>query len=178
MKKILLFCMLLLITGKSFSQLTSMPASAQAIIFKKVFTYIRTLHTNNLKVLVVYDEGSQQIKNEIVKAFENENINVTTARADKLPSNASDIAILYIVPGVNSAAIRSYCAENNILSITGDPDLVMKGYASIGIGNAGKDSRREKKKILPRILLNLSQLQDESQEISELLSLDSIIKIK
>lgn len=177
-KVLLLICFLVYFSGNSFSQLSALPASAQAIIFKKVFSYIKELQSSeNIRVLVVFNENNSQLKNEIVKAFQNEDINVNATRVENLVMNANNISIIYIVPGTASSGIKAFCAAKNILSITGDPELVTKGFASIGIGSV-KDKKVETKKLLPRIIMHLGQLQDESQEITELLSLDSIIKIK
>lgn len=180
MKKILI-CLIL-----SFSlyiqvnaQLYPLPVKAQAVIFRKVFSYLKSFQkTDNVKILVVYNEYSEKDKDGIVAAFKNEKMNAFSCKAEHLSAYIKDATIIYLSQNVSGYNIKSLCRKNKKLSITGDPDLVSRGDASIGVGNSSRNEPGKKMLISPKIILNLSQLQNEAQEVTELLSLDSIIKVK
>ena len=181
MKRLTFFLtvVIILLSGEIFSQFTQLPTSMQAIMFKKIFTYVRSLkEQENIRVLIVYDEKTIQEKDALFRAFLNENVNVMACTVENLASCIKDASVVYLTTGISNNEIKKLCINNRVLSISGDPDLVEKGWVSVALGNASIEDSLGKRKIIPRIILHLSQLKKESQEISELLSLDSIIKIR
>lgn len=169
----------ILFTMQVDAQLSPFPISAQAILFKKVFSYLKSFQrTENVRLLVVYGDNADKEKEELVKAFRNEKINASACHSDQLAANIKDANVIYITQSVAGNYIRNLCRKNKKLSITGNPDIVNRGDASICVGNAAKNEPGKKIKLSTRIILNLTQLQYEAQEVTELLSLESVIKVK
>lgn len=180
MKKYLYSVAIFLVLSMQLSaQLNPLPYSAQAIVFKKIFSYLKAFQkSENVRLLIVYDENGYKEKDELLAAFRNEKVNVTACHPEQLYNSIRDANVVYVTQNVAGNNIRHICRKNKKLSITGSPDLVSRGDASIGVGNAAKNEPGKKIKISPRIILNLTQLQNEAQEVTELLSLESIIKVK
>jgi hypothetical protein len=142
------------------------PPELQVAIFKKVFSYDKTIPGGTPKMLVAFSDASAGIKDQVIKAFKDSGIIATSAKVDQLQGSISGINVLYIAPGVSG--VKQLCQKNGILSITGMPSLVESGEASVGL------SVSENK---PKILVNLKALKAEGHELSSnLLQLAKIIQ--
>ncbi len=64
--------------------------------------------------------------------------------------------------------VKSLCAQNGVLSISGVPSLAEEGNVSIGLGaESGK----------PRIIINLNRVKSENHELSaQLLESSKIVR--
>jgi len=150
-----------------FAQEVAVPADIQAVIFKKVFTYVRTLPPAGAPhLLILYDEGTTKSMGEIRKAFEQVRIDAVGVQEADLANGIQEGSIVYIATPRGS--FRQQLQRTRSLSITGLPLLVQRGDASIGL--ALQDSK-------PKILVNLSQLKAEGHELaSNLLQLAQVIQ--
>jgi hypothetical protein len=153
--------------GLGVAQDMPVPPELQAAIFKKIFTYDRTLQAKpRWAVLVVFNASSAPLKAQIVKAFYEAGVQTSEARADQAESAISDAAVVYLAPGVDQ--LKDLCRKHGVLSITGVPSIVERGGASVGLGLAdGK----------PRIIVHLQQLKAEGHDLSaNLLQLAKVIQ--
>jgi hypothetical protein len=150
----------------SFAEELPVPPELQVAIFKKVFSYDKSIQEGSLKMLVAFSDSSSTVKDEMVKAFKDSGINVSAAKGDQLSGSVSGINVVYVLPGVSGA--RQICQKNGILCITGTPSMVESGEASVGL------SLLDNK---PKILVHLKELKAEGHDLSaNLLQLAKVIQ--
>jgi len=142
------------------------PPELQVALFKKVFSYDKTIPGGAPKMLVAFTDASAAIKDKVVKAFKDSGMTVSAAKADQLSDSVSGVNVLYITPGVSGA--NQICQKNGILSITGSPLLVESGEASVGL--SVQDNK-------PKIVVHVRQLKAEGHDLSaNLLQLAKLIQ--
>lgn len=152
-----IFFLLNMITMNLYSQEMSVPANLQAALFKKIFSFDKTLQSKGSFEVAVIGEGSD----EIVTAFKAAGINAKSVV--QVPSGA---AVIYVMPGADSP--KSFTAQNGILSISGVASYAESGKVAIGIGIEGGK---------PKIIIHIGQLKAEKQEVStDLLKIAKIIQ--
>ena len=142
-----------IISINSFAQEMPVPANLQAALFKKIFSFNKTLQAKGNVEVAVLGGGS----GDVVSAFKEAGINVKAV--DQVPSDA---AVVYVMPGATPPK------KNGVFSISGVPSYVESGKVSVGIGiDGGK----------PKIIVNLGQLKAEGQEMSaDLLNIAKVIQ--
>jgi hypothetical protein len=140
----------------------------QAIIFKKIFGYVKNFKNNNEIRVVMISSNSQQIPEELIQAFENEKINIKIITSAAIHKDVLGNQVAYLYNQDEIESIRLQLKNSGILTITGQPELVENGYAAIGL-------TLENNK--PKIIINLTILKSDGVEVSsQLLSLARIIK--
>ncbi|MFH1198030.1 MAG: YfiR family protein [bacterium] len=137
------------------------PANLQAALFKKIFSFDKTLTAKgSYEVAVLSGSGSGDA---IVAALKEVGVSAKSVSGDQVPAGA---AVVYIMAGVTPP--KAQTASKGVLSITGTPANVEGGKVSIGIGTEGGK---------PKIIVNLGQLKAEGHEVSaDLLKLAKVIK--
>jgi YfiR/HmsC-like len=145
-----------LITLNSFAQDMAVPANLQAALFKKIFSFDKTLTAKGSVEVAVIGSGADQI----VAAFKDAGINAKAA------SDIGSASVVYIMPG--TASLKSQSASKGVLSISGVTSYVENGNVAIGLGVEGGK---------PKIIINMSQLKAEGQELSsDLLKIAKVIQ--
>ena len=147
---ILLIC---LISMSGFAQEMPVPANLQAALFKKIFSFNKTLQAKGNVEVAVLGGGS----GEVVSAFKEVGLNVKAV--DQVPPGAS---VVYVMPGATPPK------QKGVFSISGVPSYVESGKVSVGVGiDGGK----------PKIIVHLAQLKAEGQEMSaDLLNIAKVIQ--
>jgi len=148
-------------------KITPLTPGVQAIMFSKMFSYISLYEKSKPKILVVYEktDNSASVMSE---AFEREGIESTIAEVELLPDLINKYSVIYLTKGLSISKLKKYLKGTHILTLSGDPDDVLSGEASISVG-------LEKNK--PKIIINYAQLQRESCQISaELFNLALVIR--
>jgi hypothetical protein len=149
-----------------FAEDMPVPPELQAAIFKKVFSYDKTIQGGEPKMLVAFTDASAEIKDQVVKAFKDSGVTVSAVKADQLSGSIGGINVVYIVPGVSG--VKQICQKNGVLSITGMPSLVEAGEVSVGLSVS--DNK-------PKIVVHLKELKAEGHELSaNLLQLAKVIQ--
>ena len=158
---------LLTMCGQALGQNTQVPLALQAGLFKKIFRFDPILQgTTPLKVLVVFNGSSTKIKEEVVDAFEAVGISATPVKDSQLLRTSKEDTVAYLMPGVVS--LKRLCEQRGLLSITGTPEMVESGEASIGL---------EMKRYQPKIIVHLEQLKAEGHSLSsKVLKLARVIR--
>lgn len=167
MKRIPSFRLLMLLAiPASLAAAMGVPAKLQAAILQKVFAYDRALAGGNARVLVVHPDGSPGQRDEIVRAFVDNNVKVSSAKAGDLRKEIGGATVVYVLPGVDTESVGSLCAANKVLSVTGDLAMFESGAAAVAVGvEEGK----------PKIYVNLKRVRAEGHELSaELLKLAKV----
>lgn len=138
------------------AQTTVIPSTLQAMLFKKIFDYDKSLQgKGTVNVLVVYNESSTIAKDRMIAAFKAVGIGATGARVGEASTVISAAHVVYVTAGVTS--MRELCSKHKVLSISGDGTLADSGEVSVGLGMSdGK----------PKIIVNAGQLKAEGQELS------------
>lgn len=157
-----------LLSGSVLAQDAEVPSDIQAVIFKKIFTYVRTLSPGSSPaVLILYDDASAKSMSEVRKAFEQLQIEAVGVKEAELGSRIREgSSVVYVATPRGS--FRQIFQKTRSLSITGLPLLVQRGDASIGL--ALEESK-------PKILVNMSELKAEGHEVaSNLLQLAQLIR--
>ena len=158
MKSRLTFVVLLLlslITVNSFAQDMAVPANLQAALFKKIFSFNKTLTAKGSVEVAVIGAGAD----EVVSAFKDAGVNA------KAVSDIGSASVVYVMPGTASPKAQS--ASKSVLSISGVTSNVEEGKVAIGIGVEGGK---------PKIIINMAQLKAEGQELSaDLLKIAKVI---
>ncbi len=157
-----------LVPGPVLAQDAAVPADIQAVIFKKIFAYVRTLSPGiSPAVLILYDDASAKSMDEIRKAFERLQVEAVGVKEAELASRIREgSSVVYVATPRGS--FRQIFQKTRSLSITGLPLLVQRGDASIGL--ALEESK-------PKILVNMPELKAEGHEVaSNLLQLAQLIQ--
>jgi len=141
----------------SNAQEMAVPAGLQAALFKKIFSFDKTLAAKGTIEVAVIGNGGDAI----VSAFKDAGVSAKVS--DQIPAGAT---IVYMMPG--AASLKQQTASRGILSISGVSSYVEEGRISIGLGIEGGK---------PKIIVNMAQLKAEGQELSaDLLSIAKIIQ--
>lgn len=149
-----------------FAQITRLDSKVEAIMFGKVFKYVKTIKPSTVNILVVYDKFGEK-PNKIVAAFKKEKYQTATTERSELKSVISNFNVVYLVPGVNITDEFELFKKNKVLVISGDPGLVSSGTAGIAVASENKK---------PVIYLNLKALTATGHDVSfELINLSKCI---
>ena len=134
----------------------AVPANLQAALFKKIFSFDKTLAAKgNVEVAVIGAGGDA-----VVSAFKDAGVNAKTA------TEIGGASVVYIMPGTPSPKAQS--ASKGVLSISGVTSNVEEGKVAIGIGVEGGK---------PKIIIHMAQLKAEGQELSaDLLKIAKVIQ--
>jgi hypothetical protein len=134
------------------------PANLQAALFKKIFSFDKTLTSKGIEVAVLGASGDA-----IVSAFKEAGINAKAVSGNQVPG---DVSVVYIMAG--TASTKQQSASKGILSISGTVSLVESGQVAIGLTTEGGK---------PKIVIHMAQLKAEEQELSaDLLKLAKVIQ--
>ena len=149
-------CLLFLTIFDTNAQEMAIPANLQAALFKKIFSFDKTLAAKgNFEVAVIGDGAD-----EIVSAFKGAGVNA------KASSDIGGAAVVYVMPGASS--VKSQSSAKKALSISGVTSLVENGNVAVGLGVEGGK---------PKIIIHLAQLKAEGQELSaDLLKIAKVIQ--
>jgi hypothetical protein len=149
----LIYVVLGLVATNVFAQ--EVPANLQAALFKKIFSFNKTLSAKTVEVAVIGAGGEA-----VVSAFKDAGVNAKTA--DQI-GNAS---VVYLMPGAPSQ--KALTASKGVLSISGTASFVEDGKVSIAIGVEGGK---------PKIIIHMGQVKAEGQELSaELMKIARVIQ--
>lgn len=134
------------------------PLDLQAALFKKIFGYDRTLkNRGELLVMVVYTGSESEVTRSVVKAFRDTGVASQSVAAGDLPGHIADVAVVYVGPGVPPEAVAELCASHGVLTVSGIPELALRGEVAIGIGIADQK---------PQILVHLRRLKTEGHDLA------------
>lgn len=159
--KALLFAVLLLSSINTFAQDMAVPPNLQAALFKKIFTFDKTLAAKgDFEVAVLSGSGSGDA---MVKAFKDVGVNAKAFSGNQVPASAS---VVYLMPDVEPT--KQVYASKGILSVTGSSFAVEDGKVSIGLGLENNK---------PKLIINATQLKAEGHELPmEVLKLAIVVK--
>ncbi len=164
MKRFILLVSIFLIVAKVlFSQTMPVPINLQCALFKKIFSYNKTLQTKGIKLAILYTDSS--IKDEVVESFKQFGLFPTLVNNNDIGNVINNFTVIYITPGCGS--IKALTDKHQVFSISGLPSLAEKSEASVAIGiESGK----------PKILINKKKVESEGQELSpDLLKIAKIL---
>jgi len=143
------------------------PLQLQISVFRKVFSFDRTLPSGQARVVVLYGGQDRVRANSVAEAFQAAGVPAVAGSAAALGPEAGNV--IYLLPGADHAAIRKHCVSNGFLSISGAPAMVERGEATLGLG-VGGGGRTE-------IWVHLPRLKEEKHELdSGLLRLAHVIR--
>ncbi|HET9450723.1 MAG TPA: hypothetical protein VFO83_07580 [Aggregicoccus sp.] len=131
------------------------PAKFQAVLFKRIFAYERTLKTlPQVRVLLASESSAAS---ELQRELEAVGVAAHTLAPEDARVQLSPGTVLYLFPD-SPAALRKLALERKVLCISGYPALVLAGQASVGV-----DKKADGK---PQILVHLKRLKAEGHELS------------
>ena len=147
------FCFIVMTSANVFAQ--DIPANLQAALFKKIFSFDKTLSAKgNIDVAVIGDGADI-----MVSAFKGIGVNAKTE--NQVPGGVS---VVYLMSGGIS---KIQTTAKGILFISGSQAYVEGGKVSIGLGIEGGK---------PKIIVNMGKLKAEGQELSaDLLKIAKVI---
>lgn len=137
------------------------PLNLQAALFKKIFSFDKTLQASgNSEVIVLSADGTG---NDVVSAFSAAGVSAKLVQGTSVPDGAG---VVYVMPGTPSP--KQQTAQKKVLSISGVTAFVESGQVAVGLGTEGGK---------PKIIVNLSQLKAEGHELSaDLLNIAKVIQ--
>lgn len=171
-KKIILYqfvvAFALLGVCRANAQMKPATPGIQAIMFSKIFSYVRTISdSDGYTVLVVYEKASNYPES-IIESFKNEGIKVIAASMEELPNLTVDPDIIYLSKDLSQGSIDQLNRLPHKIYITGNPDYVFSGKATLGVG-------LENERI--KILINLKLLEGKEHQVSsELINLAKVVE--
>ena len=144
-------------TANIYSQ--EVPANLQAALFKKIFSFNKTLSAKgSVEIGVIGASGDG-----IVAAFKEAGINAKAMGGNQI---TGDVNVVYVMPG--AASTKQQSASKGVLSISGVTSLVENGQVAIGLDIEGGK---------PKIVINMAQLKAEGQELTaDLLKIVKVIQ--
>lgn len=153
---------------------TPVDSEQQCTMFKRIFTYDKHLrNSDKIVVLVVGATANGSDVTAVVDAFRAEGmfpapVTVDGLTADLTATLSPDSTVVYVMPGVDYAAVDAFVRDRGFLSISGLPSLVDSGVVSVSVEVEG--SR-------PQVVVNMPRLSAEGHELSaELLKLARIVR--
>jgi hypothetical protein len=159
--------LLVVLVSSARAQEMPVPLELQTEIFKRIFSYDRSLEGQPILVFVVHGEEGAESKDEILRAFEAAGIDSVAVDLETLPDQTQAPAAVYLPPDIDPEAVKQYCAENSVLSISGVPSFASDGSVAVSIGEEGGR---------PQIMVNMDRLKAEGHDISaQLLKLARVI---
>jgi len=130
----------------------SAPANVAAALTLKILKYERNISSGG--DVTIYVIGAPDVQSELTKGVGKPIGNSTLKAVDGgkgVPSSAP--SILFIGNAAQLEAATAYTQEQDIMSVTHNPDLVSRGATlGIGVGDDGK----------PRIMINLTSSAEEN----------------
>lgn len=159
----------LLLAGIAWTEEMPVAANQQGEVFKKVFSFDRTLaDREDVELLIVYQGQPTGVIGDVMASFQQAGIVASTTSGTDLPSRIDRAAVVYFAPGVDVDAFSALCAQNQVLTISGVPSFAEDGHVAIGVDL--RDGR-------PEIVVHMARLKSEGHEFSsELLRLSRIIR--
>lgn len=156
MKKFFVLMILVNLFYWGSSELMEIPARIQVALFTKIFQYDNVLKNKQMiKLLIVYNDKSANLKDDIEQAFSNVSVKTSSVSIDKLTHQDPTYDVIYFMPNINYGT--EICRNNKILSISTNKKLVEKGDVTIGLALEQN---------MPRVLINLTTLSKEGHEMS------------
>lgn len=159
--KINLLKIITLIFGMSLitntlAQEMAVPANLQAALFKKIFSFDKTLASKGNFEVAVLGAGSDAVVSEF------NSVGVNAKAANEIGS----ALVVYVMPG--SPSPKAQTSSKGVLSISGVTSYAEEGKVAIGLGVEGGK---------PKIIINMAQLKAEGHELSaELLKIAKVIQ--
>jgi hypothetical protein len=133
------------------------PLDLQAALFKKIFDYDRTLQNRPEVLVAVIGPDDSPVSEQVVAAFVAAGIRAERIDPSDLEKRLLDVAVVYVTPGLDFGFLSSFCERNGVLSISGNPEFVLRGDVAIGVG------AKEQK---PEILVHLRRVKTEGHDLS------------
>ena len=148
----------------------AVPPALQAAILKKVLGYDRALEgKSEPRVLVVHDRSSAAVAAELEREFELIGVRARSCDAEAAQKTPLDPATVVYLAAPPSPALLEAIAGARALSVSGSPDLVERGQASVGLRRK-PDGRTE-------ILIHLGRALAEHHDFSSyLLTISTLVK--
>lgn len=161
-KSIFIMFLLIIFSSLTIAQEMAVPVNLQAALFKKIFGFNKTTG-GNPKVLVLFNDASAGVKDQVIAAFKEAGLDVTAA---KDAGGATAGSVVYVCPGVPSP--KSVTSKVGALSISGVGAYAENGSVAVALGTEGGK---------PKIIVNMAQLKAENQEMSaDLLKMAKVIQ--
>jgi hypothetical protein len=159
---ILVLCTLFLSDEYCTAQDMPIPIPVQARFFRKVFAYNKSIPKEGVKIVIVYGDASNDIKDEIVEAFESMGMKASAVKSPQLATAGVGANVIYLAPGGDLRTVKEFCKNNGILSISGLPNHARNGDVSISL-DAVNDA--------PKVIVNPDRLKLEKQDAADLMRL-------
>lgn len=142
------------------------PENIQAALLPKVLKFSPEISSKaKVRMLIVYDNNSINSKDEFIKELGNSMI-IRAVLKDELEKNILGFDVVYFMPSIKDESVL--CKKYKVLSVTGIAQYVEKGKISIGFGIQNNK---------PKILINLTSLEQEGQSLSsDILRISKIFK--
>jgi len=161
--------MLLYTASTAYGQQMPVPIELQAELFKRIFSYDRTIDSDTkIHVLIVHSEEDSEKAGQFVSAFQNADIDATPVKVNSVGQFPEATAVYFLPTTEPTAELEGFCTENHVLSLSGVPDLAEGGSVSVAIGEA---------KNRPEIIVSMNRLKMVGHILSAaLLKLAKIIR--
>jgi len=144
------------------------PPELQAALFKKIFDYDRSLSAGDSVVVLVVHGSDDSVAGSVASAFRGGGINAEVVPVAQLENRIATASVVYVTPGTDAEALESLCTEHGVLSVSGVPELAVRGHVAVGIGTHDQK---------PEILVHLKRVKAERHELAaELLNLARVIR--
>jgi hypothetical protein len=152
----------------SRAQDQTMPPALQVALFRKIFPYDNRL-APPFKILIVYVNDFAAMASEIQKRFEKLEQAAETASVADFSRKSKGANVVYVLSSTPVAAVKAFCLERHVLSVSPFPSLAEQGEVSIAVG--------VKQGGQPEIVVHLARSKSEGQDLQmPLLSLARVIR--
>jgi len=146
------------IATSSLGQGMPVPAERQAQVLKRALAYDKTIEGEPLIVFIVSTEQESDLLNDLVMAFTRVGVTPAVMDVSELEKPGSGISVMYATPMTDPAKLKQFCADNDVLSISGVPAWAEQGNVSMSLGLSQHEN--------VQIIVNLNQLRAEGHEFS------------
>ena len=144
-----IFVLFIIINSASYcyGQNMLVPENIQAALLPKVLKFNPEISQKaKVKMLIVYDNNSQNNKDEFFKEL-SQVMEVKAIRSNELEEAIDGYDLVYFMPGLDDFSM--ICKRSKVLSVTGISQYVEHGKISLGFGIQNNK---------PKILVNLTSL--------------------
>ena len=146
------------------------PVDLQAALFKKILGYSRSLSSETSPTIaIVFSDERAEEASALRAALAQANLVSTLVGPESDLAVFDESDVIYLMDEKSRRGLKRRCESNGLLSITGWPELVESGKASVGLDRK-PDGR-------PEIVVNMDSLKAENQKFSsDLLNLARLVK--
>lgn len=159
------------LAAATMAHATRLPPKIEAVFFKKILSYNKTLAAAEApaEVLIVATDDQQPQAQALAAAFTQVGLSATITEPAAVASGLRTNTALYLLPGASNATVCALAVKEQVFTMSGDASMAEQGSVSVSLA-VKADGR-------PEIVVSLARLKNEGHVLEPaLLNLARVIR--